>query len=57
MNFSNGLSLEQEFKLTIYNEKINKMTTEESQDYLVEILKQMMIVDNIIKHMVKNTSL
>lgn len=57
MNFSNGLSLEQEFKLTIYNEKINKMTTEESQDYLIEILKQMMIVDNIIKHMVKNTSL
>nr|QUE29800.1 nblA [Erythrotrichia carnea] len=51
------MSLEQEFKLTIYNDKINKMSTKESQEYLVEILKQMMIVDNIIKHMVKNTSL
>lgn len=57
MDFSHGLSLEQEFKLTIYNDKINKMSTKESQEYLVEILKQMMIVDNIIKHMVKNTSL
>ena len=57
MDFSDGLSLEQEFKLTIYNDKINKMTTEESQEYLIEILRQMMILDNIIKHMVKNTSL
>ena len=55
MDFSNELSLEQEFKLAIYNEKINKMNTVQSQTYLVEVLKQMMIIDNIIKHMVKNT--
>nr|QUE29608.1 nblA [Erythrotrichia foliiformis] len=55
MDFSNELSLEQEFKLTIYNETINKMDTETSQSYLIEILKQMMMLDNIIKHTVKNT--
>lgn len=55
MDFSNELSLEQEFKLTIYNEQISKMNAEESQDYLIEILKQMMMIDNIIKHMVKTT--
>nr|YP_010337765.1 phycytochrome bilisome degradation protein [Sahlingia subintegra]UNJ17350.1 phycytochrome bilisome degradation protein [Sahlingia subintegra] len=55
MDFSNELSLEQEFKLAIYNEKINKMNTAQSRIYLVEVLKQMMIIDNIIKHMVKNT--
>ena len=56
MDFSNDLSLEQEFKLTIYNDKIGSMSTTQSQEYLIEILKQMMIVDNIIKHMVKKTS-
>nr|QUE28660.1 nblA [Porphyrostromium japonicum] len=56
MDFSNELSLEQEFKLTIYNDKIGSMSTAQSHEYLVEILKQMMIVDNIIKHMVKKTS-
>ena len=55
MDFSNELSLEQEFKLTIYNEKINKMDKENSHDYLIELLKQMMMLDNIIKHTVKNT--
>ena len=55
MDFSNELSLEQEFKLTIYNEKIGKMDKNTSREYLVEILKQMMIVDNIIRHMVRNT--
>nr|YP_009297330.1 phycobilisome degradation protein [Erythrotrichia carnea]AOM66673.1 phycobilisome degradation protein [Erythrotrichia carnea] len=55
MDFSNELSLEQEFKLTIYNEKISQMDKNTSQDYLIEILKQMMIVDNIIRHMVRNT--
>nr|QUE28076.1 nblA [Sahlingia subintegra] len=54
MDFSNELSLEQEFKLAIYNEKINKMNVIQSQTYLLAILKQMMIIDNIIKHMVKN---
>jgi len=55
MDFSNELSLEQEFKLAIYNEKINKMNAVQSQNYLLAVLKQMMIIDNIIKHMVKNT--
>lgn len=55
MDFSNELSLEQEFKLAIYNEKINKMNVVQSQNYLLAVLKQMMIIDNIIKHMVKNT--
>nr|YP_010337172.1 phycytochrome bilisome degradation protein [Pseudoerythrocladia kornmannii]QUE28253.1 nblA [Pseudoerythrocladia kornmannii]UNJ16757.1 phycytochrome bilisome degradation protein [Pseudoerythrocladia kornmannii] len=57
MDFSNELSLEQEFKLAIYYEKINKLNQIQSQKYLIDILKQMMTIDNIIKHMVKNSSL
>nr|QUE28823.1 nblA [Porphyropsis coccinea] len=54
MNFANELSLEQQFKLTIYHETINKLDQQQSQQYLVDILKQAMMIDNIIKHMVKN---
>nr|QUE28459.1 nblA [Porphyrostromium boryanum] len=54
MDFSNELSLEQEFKLTIYNDRISDMNAIQSQKYLVEVLRQMMIIDNIIRHTVKS---
>lgn len=57
MDFSNELSLEQEFKLAVYSKKIKKLDRKQSQKYLKDILKQMMTIDNTIKHMVKNISL
>nr|YP_010336978.1 phycytochrome bilisome degradation protein [Madagascaria erythrocladioides]QUE29012.1 nblA [Madagascaria erythrocladioides]UNJ16563.1 phycytochrome bilisome degradation protein [Madagascaria erythrocladioides] len=57
MDFSNELSLEQEFKLAVYSKKIKKLSRSQSQQYLKDILRQMMTIDNTIKHMVKNISL
>nr|QUE29979.1 nblA [Erythrocladia irregularis] len=57
MDFANELSLEQQFKLAIYDDKISKLTHKQSHNYLIDILKEMMIMDNIIKHMVKNNPL
>nr|QCI09154.1 gbilisome degradation protein [Inkyuleea mariana] len=54
MNNANKLTLEQEFKLAIYKQKIYKLNDTNIKKHLIIILKQMMIKDNIIKFFIKN---
>nr|WCH58097.1 phycobilisome degradation protein [Cystoclonium purpureum f. stellatum] len=51
----NRLTLEQEFKLTIYIQKISKLDDINIKKHLIATLKQMMIKDNIIKYFIKNS--
>jgi hypothetical protein len=51
MNFSTELTLEQEFNLTMYKEMVKNLSQDQAQEYLLEILRQMMIKDNLIKHL------
>nr|YP_009332747.1 phycobilisome degradation protein [Membranoptera weeksiae]YP_009332965.1 phycobilisome degradation protein [Membranoptera tenuis]AHZ94759.1 phycobilisome degradation protein [Membranoptera weeksiae]AKL79221.1 phycobilisome degradation protein [Membranoptera tenuis] len=55
MDNINKLKLEQEFQLTIYKQKIYKLNQKTAKQYLKNILKQMMIKDNIIKYYIKNS--
>lgn len=55
MNNTNKLTLEQEFQLTIYTQKIYKLNQKTAKKYLKKILKQMMIKDNVIKYYIKNS--
>ncbi len=52
MNFSLELTLEQEFNLKVYEEQVKNMTQEQAQGYLLEILRQIMVKDNLIKHLI-----
>nr|YP_010619048.1 Phycobilisome degradation protein [Pterosiphonia complanata]WAX03061.1 Phycobilisome degradation protein [Pterosiphonia complanata] len=52
----NKLTLEQEFKIALYINKINTLDKKGTKKYLTNILKKMMIKDNIIRYCVKNTS-
>nr|YP_009391816.1 phycobilisome degradation protein [Acrosorium ciliolatum]ARW59960.1 phycobilisome degradation protein [Acrosorium ciliolatum] len=54
MNNVNKLTIEQEFKLAIYKQKILKLNNKNSKKYLIETLRQMMIKDNLIKYYIKN---
>nr|YP_009774122.1 phycobilisome degradation protein [Caulacanthus okamurae]QIZ74739.1 phycobilisome degradation protein [Caulacanthus okamurae] len=55
MNNVNKLTLEQEFKLAIYIQKIHKLNNINVKKHLIATLKQMMIKDNIIKYFIKNS--
>nr|YP_009398643.1 phycobilisome degradation protein [Kuetzingia canaliculata]ARW67829.1 phycobilisome degradation protein [Kuetzingia canaliculata] len=55
MKNSNKLTLEQEFKLAVYANKINEFDNERIRKYLLKILKKMMIKDNIIKYCIRNS--
>lgn len=57
MDKTNLLKLEQEFKLAIYKQKIYRLNTKNMKIHLKEILKQMMIKENIIKYFIKNSIL
>lgn len=55
MSNFNKLTLEQEFKLAIYENKISQLNSKSTKKYLIKILKQMMIKDNIIKYYIKHS--
>nr|YP_009732432.1 phycobilisome degradation protein [Gracilaria textorii]QHS71026.1 phycobilisome degradation protein [Gracilaria textorii] len=55
MDTKNPLTLEQEFKLTIYRKKVYKLSDKQIKKHLILTLKQMIIKDNIIKFFIKNS--
>ena len=55
MDFPNmQLSLEQQFRLKTLTEQVKSLSQEEAQTYLLEVLRQMMVKDNLVKQLLKN---
>ncbi len=54
MEMPGNLTLEQQFKLKVYQDQVKSLTHEQAQTYLLEVLRQMMVKDNIVKHLLKN---
>ena len=54
MEMSNILSLEQQFKLQVLREEVKQLSREEAQDYLMEILRQNMVKDNLFKNWMRD---
>lgn len=47
------LSLEQEFKMRIFQESVETMNPEEARSLLIEASKLLMVKDNIIKDLIR----
>ena len=54
MDFSAQLSLEQQFKLKVLQEQVEGLSEEQAQEYLLEMFRQMMVKDNLVKQLLKN---
>ncbi len=54
MDGSGQLSLEQQFKLKVLHEQVQDLSKEQAQEYLMEMFRQMMVKDNLVKHLIKN---
>jgi hypothetical protein len=48
-----GLTLEQQFKLQTFREDIKSLTLEQAQEYLIELLRQNMVKENLYKAFLK----
>lgn len=53
MDMPTGLSLEQEFKLQVLKDQVQNLSREQAQEYLLEVLRQNMMKDNLFKYMLK----
>ncbi|MEM9906281.1 MAG: NblA/ycf18 family protein [Cyanobacteria bacterium P01_D01_bin.44] len=54
MDMPGKLSLEQEFKLQVLKEQVKGLSIDQAQEYVVEVMRQMMVKDNLVKHLLKN---
>lgn len=48
-NLNKDLSLEQQFNLKVFADRVSKLSREEAQELLVELYQQMLYKDNIYK--------
>lgn len=48
------LSLEQQFKLQLFGQQVKQLSQQEAQEFVLELLRQAMVKDNIVKQILKN---
>ncbi|NJL62925.1 MAG: phycobilisome degradation protein NblA [Methylacidiphilales bacterium] len=53
MNFPTELTVEQQFRLQTLKEQVKSLSQEEAQTFLLEVMRQMMVKDNLVKHLLK----
>ncbi|MEG4202461.1 NblA/ycf18 family protein [Microcoleus sp. Pol7_A1] len=49
-----SLSMEQEFKLQVLREQVKSLSQDQAQEYLLEVMRQNMVKENLLKHWMKN---
>ena len=54
MEMPGQLTLEQQFQLQILKEQVRHLSKEDAQNYVLEVMRQMMVKDNLVKHLLKN---
>jgi Phycobilisome degradation protein nblA len=55
MDIPMELSLEQKFNLKLYEEQIKGLSQEESQKLLLEVLRQLMVKENMLRHFMRQS--
>jgi hypothetical protein len=53
MDLPMALTLEQQFNLKMYESQVRDMSAEQSQTLLIEVMRQLMVKENIVKHLLK----
>lgn len=54
MDIPTELTIEQQFRLQTLREQVKTLSREEAQKFLLEVLQQMMVKDNMVKHLLKS---
>ena len=53
MDMPTSLSMEQQFKLQVLREQVKSLSLDQAQEYLVEVMRQNMVKENLLKHWMK----
>jgi hypothetical protein len=54
LQFLTELTIEQQFKLKVYANETQSLSAEEAQILLIQMARQNMIKDNVIRHLIGN---
>lgn len=49
------LTMEQQFQLTVLKEQVKNLTLEQAQNYVYELMRQSMIKNNLMVHLMKTS--
>jgi len=49
-----SLSMEQQFKLQVLREQVKNLSQDQAQEYLLEVMRQNMVKENLLKYWMKN---
>lgn len=49
-----NLSMEQQFQLQVLTQQVQNLSREQAQEFLLEMFRQMMVKDNLVRHLLKN---
>ena len=49
-----SLSMEQQFKLQVLREQVKSLSQDQAQGYLLEVMRQNMVKENLLKYWMKN---
>jgi PII-like signaling protein len=55
MDLPLSLTIEQEFQLNVYTSQAKHLSEEQVQELLIEMIRQNMIKDNLVKHFIKKS--
>lgn len=53
MDIPMELSLEQQFNMRAYQNQVKGLNQEQAQEMLLEVMRQLMVKDNVIRHLLK----
>ncbi|WP_445300524.1 NblA/ycf18 family protein [Microcoleus sp. BROC3] len=48
-----SLSMEQQFKLQVLSEQVKSLSLDQAQEYLLEVMRQNMVKENLLKYWMK----
>ena len=57
IDIPNGLTLEQALELQIFKEQARQLSLDQAQRYVVEVMRQIMIRDNLVDHLLTTAKL
>ena len=49
-----SLSMEQQLKLQVLRDQVKTLSQDEAQEYLIEVMRQNMVKENLLKYWMKN---
>lgn len=48
-----SLSMEQQFKLQVLRDQVKTLSKDQAQEYLIEVMRQNMVKENLLKYWMK----